>query len=42
MRDRIMIDPAMQHGKPVLRGTHVPVVRVLGGLAGSMTPTDVC
>ena len=42
MHDRIMIDPAIQHGKPVLRGTRVPVVRILGGLAGGMTPTHVC
>ena len=42
MHDRIMIDPAIQHGKPVLRGTRVPVVRILGGLAGGMTPIEVC
>ncbi len=38
MSDRIVIDPAIQHGKPVIRGTRVPVVRILGGLAGGMTP----
>ena len=42
MQDRIVIDPAIQHGKPVIRGTRVPVVRILGGLAGGMTPADVC
>jgi len=42
MHDHIVIDPAIQHGKPVLRGTRVPVVRILGGLAGGMTPTEVC
>jgi uncharacterized protein (DUF433 family) len=42
MYDRIVIDPAIQHGKPVLRDTRVPVVRILGGLAGGMTPTEVC
>ena len=42
MHDRMVIDPAMQHGKPVLRGTRVPVTRLLGGLAGGMTPADVC
>ena len=42
MHDRMVIDPAMQHGKPVLRGTRVPVARLLGGLAGGMTPADVC
>jgi uncharacterized protein (DUF433 family) len=42
MSDRIVIDPTIQHGKPVIRGTRVPVVRILGGLAGGMTPADVC
>lgn len=42
MHDRIVIDPAIQHGKPVVRGTRVPVARILGGLAGGMTPADVC
>ena len=37
MNDRILIDPAIQHGKPVIRGTRVPVTRLLGGLAGGMT-----
>ena len=35
MQDRLVIDPAMQHGKPVIRGTRVPVARILGGLAGA-------
>jgi uncharacterized protein (DUF433 family) len=42
MHDRIVIDPAIQHGKPVLRGTRVPVVCILGGLAGGMPPAEVC
>jgi uncharacterized protein (DUF433 family) len=42
MHERIVIDPAIQHGKPVIRGTRVPVARILGGLAGGMTPADVC
>jgi uncharacterized protein (DUF433 family) len=42
MHDRIVIDPAIQHGKPVLRGTRVPIVRILGGLAGGMTPAEIC
>lgn len=41
MSDRIVIDPAIQHGKPVIRGTRVPVERVLGGLAGGMTPAQI-
>ena len=42
MNERIIIDPEIQHGKPVIRGTRVPVVRILGGLAGGMTPAEVC
>ena len=41
MPDRIVIDPAIQHGKPVIRGTRVPVERVLGGLAGGMTTAEI-
>jgi uncharacterized protein (DUF433 family) len=42
MNDRIAIDPSVQHGKPVIQGTRVPVARVLGGLAGGMTPQEIC
>jgi uncharacterized protein (DUF433 family) len=38
---RIIIDPRIQHGKPVIRGTRVPVHRVVGGLAGGMTWDEV-
>jgi uncharacterized protein (DUF433 family) len=34
---RIVIDPAICHGKPVIRGTRVPVTMVVGSLAGGMT-----
>ena len=37
MNDRILIDPKIQHGKPVIRGTRVPVARLVGGLAGGMS-----
>ena len=37
MNERIVIDPAVQHGKPVIRGTRVPVARIVGGLAGGMS-----
>ncbi len=37
MNERIIVDPEIQHGKPVIRGTRVPVARLLGGLAGGMT-----
>jgi uncharacterized protein (DUF433 family) len=42
MADRIMIDPSIQHGRPVIRGTRVPIVRLLGGLAGGMSVDEVC
>jgi uncharacterized protein (DUF433 family) len=31
---RIMIDPAVSHGKPVIRGTRTPVSVILGHIAG--------
>jgi uncharacterized protein (DUF433 family) len=39
--DRIQIDPRVQHGKPVIRGTRVPVARIVGSLAGGMSPETV-
>jgi len=41
MNDRIVIDPNVQHGKPVIRGTRVPITRVIGGLAGGMTKEEI-
>jgi uncharacterized protein (DUF433 family) len=41
MNDRIVIDAEIQHGKPVIRGTRVPVARIVGGLAGGMSFQDV-
>lgn len=37
MHERIEIDSTIQHGRPVIRGTRVPVIRILGELAGGMT-----
>lgn len=42
MHEMIVIDPEIHHGKPVIRGTRVPVVRIVGGLAGGMTIEEVC
>ena len=39
--ERVVIDPAIQHGKPVIAGTRVPVARILDGLAGGMSVEDV-
>ena len=41
MDERILIDPEIQHGKPVIRGTRVPVARIVGGLAGGMTKDEI-
>ena len=41
MNDRIVIDPEIQHGKPIIRGTRVPVARIIGGLAGGMSEEEV-
>jgi uncharacterized protein (DUF433 family) len=35
--DRISIDAKVCHGKPVIRGTRVPVAIVVGSLAGGMS-----
>jgi uncharacterized protein (DUF433 family) len=37
MNNRIVIDPRIQHGKPVIRGTRVTIGCIVGGLAGGMT-----
>ena len=34
-------DPAIHHGKPVIRGTRVPISIVVGSLAGGMTFEDI-
>jgi uncharacterized protein (DUF433 family) len=39
--DRITIDPAICHGKPVIRGTRMPVSIVVGSLAGGMSFEEV-
>ncbi len=39
--ERITIDPRVCHGKPVIRGTRVPVSVVTGSLAGGMSFDDV-
>ncbi len=41
MNDRIVVDPKICHGKPVIRGTRTPVTIVMGSLAGGMSFEDV-
>jgi uncharacterized protein (DUF433 family) len=37
----VVVDPAVHHGKPVIKGTRVPVEIVLGHLAAGMTSDEV-
>ena len=39
--DRIVIDPAVRHGKPIIKGTRVPLGIILGSLAGGMTIEEI-
>ncbi len=39
--ERIVIDLSVQHGKPVIRGTRVPVARVMAELAGGMSREEL-
>jgi uncharacterized protein (DUF433 family) len=39
--DRIVIDPKICHGRPVIRGTRMPVTLVVGSLAGGMSFDEV-
>jgi uncharacterized protein (DUF433 family) len=41
LNDRIEINPAVCHGRPVVRGTRIMVSQVLGALAGGDTVEDV-
>lgn len=41
MNDRIIIDPNICHGKPVIRGTRLPVAFVVGSLAGGMSFEEI-
>lgn len=39
--ERIITDPKIMHGKPVIKGTRVPVDVILGSLVGGMTYEEV-
>ena len=38
---RIVINPKIMHGKPVIKGTRVPVDVILGSLIGGMTYEEI-
>ncbi|MBI3953018.1 MAG: DUF433 domain-containing protein [Chloroflexi bacterium] len=40
--ERIVVDPEVMGGKPVIKGTRVPVQVVVGSLAGGSTVDAVC
>ena len=39
---RIAIDKDIRHGKPVIKGTRVPVDIILGSMAGGMSYEEIC
>lgn len=41
LTSRIVFDPKIRHGKPIIKGTRVPVEVVLGSLAGGMDIKEV-
>ncbi len=38
---RVIIDPEIRHGKPIIKGTRVSVEVILGSLAGGMDIRDI-
>ena len=41
-KNRIVIDPKIMGGKPVIKGTRVPVQVIVGALAEGITAEEVC
>ena len=41
MQDRIVLDPSVQAGKPVIRGTRISVEFVIGLMADGWTQADI-
>ncbi|MBI2657449.1 DUF433 domain-containing protein [Candidatus Woesearchaeota archaeon] len=39
--ERVVIDPKIMHGKPIIKGTRVPVDIILGGLIGGMKYEEI-
>ncbi|CAG0970583.1 hypothetical protein FLAV_01208 [Flavobacteriales bacterium] len=38
---RVIIDSEIRHGKPIIKGTRVPVEVILGSLAGGMEIREI-
>lgn len=41
-KSHIAIDPKVLGGKPVIKGTRVPVQVIVGALAGAMSKEEIC
>ncbi|RJP34230.1 MAG: DUF433 domain-containing protein [Candidatus Omnitrophota bacterium] len=41
MIDRVIIYPEIQHGKPIIKGTRIPIIRILGGMSGGMSKEEI-
>ena len=41
LSDRIQFDPAVSHGKPVVRGTRVFVANVVGAIAAGQSHAEI-
>ncbi len=41
MEKKVIIDPSIQHGKPIIKGTRLPITRIIGGLAGGMSKEEI-
>jgi len=39
--ERIVVDPKIMHGKPVIKGTRIPVDVILGSLIGGMKYEEI-
>jgi len=39
---RIVVDPAIHHGDPCIKGTRIPVAVIVGSVADGMTVEEVC
>ena len=39
--DHIVIDPALHHGEPCIKGTRVPVSMIVGSIADGDTPEEL-
>jgi uncharacterized protein (DUF433 family) len=40
-RERVVIDPAIHHGEPCIKGTRVPVSVIVGSIAKGDTPKEI-